>query len=542
MLDTVNLEEAIAASQNETLQRMVNAQIEKNKTSYRNETGEEPPELGSTTLVNTDINEIREVLRYDYKAFCLLLLSEEEGIEEGVPDFHVFGLKKMTGNSPKPVAIAWPRDHAKTTLAKIAVIWLLIYTKFRFPIYVCNTNTMAANALRDVVTMLTKPSFTEIYGIPQFTQKAESVGDYIFKWANKVIIMRALGVGQAVRGMNVNNKRPDILILDDIEKAEEGAENKLGYEGISTWYYGTLEKCLDRRGHKIIQIGNFVASKSLLGDHLASIYWDSTKLAAITKDGKPLWPARWTIDQLRLDLLRYIENGKMGIWLCEMMNMPLNETTALIKSSEIKLTEIIEPDDPNIMLRCITVDPAITRNLKHADSAVVAVHVYKGHKWHLAELHAEKGVGVYQLYARIIELAAKWRVLTVGIEVEAYQEALRQVCATEAARSGLHRMNFVPVDSGKKAKASRIAAFASMIKQGLYGISSKHLYLYQDLLKFDVSSKTNTDDRLDACAYVIHMTDRYLHLMTDLAMAEDVAKAEEGANRLKIELNRQILH
>jgi hypothetical protein len=503
---------------------------------------EEPVTIHDLETVNVSLEEYKEFLKYDFRSFALLFLHEEEGIEHGIPDFHVFGLKRMTSEDIVNLVIAWPRDHAKTTLLKIAIIWLFIHTNFRFAMYVCHTNRKAANALSDIATKMTRASVVEVYGKPSFYYKRESTGNYKLQWVGKTIIMEAVGVGQDVRGTNIDSKRPDILALDDVEKAEEGEENKMGYEGISDWFYGTLRKCVDRRKHKIIQIGNLVAEKSLLYDNLTSKYWTSTRLAAITKDGKPLWPARWTLASLKLDLLEYMEKGKMGIWMSEMLNMPVNESNSIIRSNNVELVDSVTPDDEEILLRCITVDPAITTSATHADNAVVFVHVYKRGAWQPAEIWSAKGQSVYDLYYKIMELAAKWRVLTVGIECEGYQEALLQVCEQMCIEKRITHMNFVPVKTGKKSKASRIIAFAGMFKEGLYKLSYEYLWLLESLMKYDPNTKNNKDDEIDCGAYILKMIDQYGNLLLGQKRKSEKEVDEKEHGHLKSHVDKVYAH
>lgn len=506
------------------------AEHEKNKEEL-------PEDLHELLNVNVSLEEYKELLKHDFRSFILLFLHEEEGIELGIPDFHVFGMKQMTSADIINLVIAWPRDHAKTTLLKIAIIWLFIHESYRFVMYVCHTNKKAANALSDIASMMSKPSVVEVYGEPTFYKKQESTGSYKLLWCDKIIIMEAIGVGQDVRGTNVDSKRPDILALDDVEKAEEGEENKLGYEGISDWFYGTLRKCVDRRRHKIIQIGNLVAEKSLLFDNLTSKFWTATRLAAITKDGKPLWSARWSLASLKLDLMEYMEKGKMGVWMSEMLNMPMNESNSIIKSNLVQLVESVSPDDPDIMLRCITVDPAITSSATHADNAVVFVHVYVRGAWQPAEIYSSKGMSVYMLRDKIMELAAKWRVLTVGIECEGYQEALMQVCAQMAIEEGLHHMNFVPVKTNKKSKSSRIIAFAGMIQHGLYKVSTEFLWLVEQLLKYNPETKNNKDDEIDCGAYILKMIDQYGGMLIGMKAAKDKEVDNKAHGHLKSQVD-----
>jgi len=482
-----------------------------------------PKDIHDLNTVNIDRIQLIQTLKYDFDSFIKLILHEEEGIDLGVPPFHKYGFKKMTDIDIINLVIAWPRDHAKTTLLKIAILWLFIYTPFRFAMYVCHTNKKAANALADLVNMMKKESVVGIYGVPKIIKAQASTGSYLIDWCDKRIILEAVGVGQDVRGTNIDNQRPQILALDDVEKAEEGEENKMGYEGISDWFFATLRKCVDRRGHVIRQIGNLVAEKSLLYDNLTSDYWVSTRLSAITKEGKPLWPARWTLAQLKLDLLEYIEKGKMGIWMSEMLNMPLNESNAIIRSGDLLIRDEVTPDNPDILMKCITVDPAITKSATHADNAVVFVHVYLNGAWQVGEIFSAKGQSVYDLYYKIIELASKWRITLVGIETEGYQEALRQVCEQKAIEMGINTMHFVPLKTNKKSKASRIIAWAGMLKAKSYALSFNYLWLFEKLVKYNPDTKNNDDDEPDAGSYILHMIDYYGHLMAGIVDDRQVA-------------------
>lgn len=463
--------------------------------------------------VNLPVDQLKALLEHDLRLWIMFCLVHEEGINDGVPDFHLWGLGEMIKEGEKPIAIAWPRDHAKTTLAKIAVAWLLSFTEKRFCLYISHTHKVAKASAKDIKDMLTSPLMRKVFGAPTFGSNSDALGDYEFTWCGKKCFLVALGVGMQIRGTNRNNKRPDIMVLDDIESSEEGEENKLGYEGIAQWYFGSAKKAMDSRGSVIIQIGNFVASKSFLGDNLRSDDWRSQLLSAITKSGRPLWKSRWSIAELKIDLISYMKRGKTSLWLCEMLNMPLNETGQLIKLDSQKFQPELDPFDKDIKFRCITVDPAIAADKRYADQAVIAAHCYLNGRWQLAEIAAVTGKGPYELYRLMMEMAEKWHISLVGIECEGYQEALRQVCITEAQRANLDFMNFVELKTGKKRKAIRIAAFADMVKEGYYTFAASGLGVLRQLAEYDIHAKNNKDDQADACSYLPQMIDKYSELM-----------------------------
>jgi hypothetical protein len=444
------------------------------------------------------------------------MLHEQEGIEKGVPDFHVLSFKYMSDPNANRVALAIPRDHAKTTLAKINAVHQFIYSKHRFLVYVSHTSTIAIGACRDIINFIQSPQVTAIYGNPLFTQKEEAKGNYMFRWRGKQFIIRSLGAGQQVRGMNVDNQRPSLAVIDDLESAEQDETNKIGYSGLKSWFYGTFMKALDRRGNKIIQIGNLVRNKSILFDHLKSPTWKTLLLGCVTPNGKPLWPARWSIKQLRLDLLEYIRQGQMENWLAEMMNIPSNDVNKIIDSSQLLTTDQVYPDSPNLHIRCITVDPAISDNMEHANAAVVCVHVYNGLYWQLGEKDSSYGQTVYELNNTIMRLAFKWRVKVIGIEDNGYQRSLIHVAEHEAMVAGYRGFSFLPLKSGRGSKHARILTFVGMVKAGLYRFSIENFDIFTQMNSYDITSDKNEDDEIDCCAYLPQMVTKYLPLMTQI--------------------------
>ena len=464
------------------------------------------------TTVTVEAYALKQLLKYDYASFILLFLAEEEGIEAGVPAFHEYVMGLMCGSSPR-IAIAIPRDHAKTTLAKLSAIWHFIYTPSRFLVYLSNTNAVAAAATKDIISFICSEACVAIYGEPVFSQREDSKGNFTFTWCEKTVIVRALGAGQQVRGMNVDSKRPDLAVVDDVESAEEMETNKLGYEKLKKWFYTTFRKALDKRRNKIIQIGNLVSNKSILKDHLVSNHWTAVRLGAFTADGQVLWPARWSIEALRAEMLEYAKEGQLFGWLAEMLNMPMSESTGLLPGSGLKLGQVVYPDDENIMMRCITVDPAISTNMTHADSAVACVHIYIHGAWQLAEYVAARGVGPYDLFATIMELCIKWRVKTVGIESDAYQAALLAVCKHEAAKLGYKSIGFLPIASNRASKHSRIVAWTNMIKKGYYRLTMADMPLWREIQDYDLTTKRNKDDIIDCCAYILQMITLYIDRM-----------------------------
>src|SRR3546814_2791065 len=62
----------------------------------------------------------------------------------------------------------------------------------------------------------------------------------------KKCILRAVGAGQQMRGINIDNQRPDMAVVDDVED-NENTESELLQKKLDRWIFGPFLKALARR-------------------------------------------------------------------------------------------------------------------------------------------------------------------------------------------------------------------------------------------------------------------------------------------------------
>ena len=197
--------------------------------------------------VQVDVTSLWASLKDNPEFFIHFFLKEQ--IRKGVPEFHVIEFQKMTVKDILRYACAIPRDHAKTTLAKLSAVWHYLFTQHRFILYLCAVHKLAVNAVNDIVEFLEDPNLSSLVHI-DWIKKQDGVGLYIFDLTlfypsgtvTKRCILLAAGAGQALRGMNVDNKRPDLAIVDDLEKKE--AQPSAAFESQQRKHRGT---CAERQ-------------------------------------------------------------------------------------------------------------------------------------------------------------------------------------------------------------------------------------------------------------------------------------------------------
>ena len=456
--------------------------------------------------VAIDKREVLEALKNDPEFFIQFFLGDQ--LTHPVPAFHRKILSDMIREEIDRLAIAIPRDHAKTTLAKLACVYFFLFTSVDFIIYVSATTDMAIPAVNDIVEFFESDNYRAVFGPVEWEVKQDGVGNYRFKIGEKSCILKALGAGKQVRGINVKHRRPQLAIIDDLEDDKLIATPELVLK-LKRWLYGPFMKALDKFGNKIIWLGNLISANSILYEILQSPQWRSYRYGALLSNGKSLWPDAWPIDKLRRDFLEYQRAGMLDVWFAEMMNMPVPSGGGIIKAEEITYAAPRLPEE--IDHAFITVDLAIS-DKSWAHRTVAAVHAFAPetpNQYQIVECNGWKGIDPIALFSELIRMAYRWGVHVIGIEAVAYQASLQHIYPHFCRERGINDIEFVPLRANAR-KAERIIPWAGMLKTGEWALTEGDIAITEQLLMYDVKRRDNDDDYIDCCAYGPQMLQYHL--------------------------------
>jgi len=453
------------------------------------------------------------LLEQDAEFFIHFFLHEE--LTFPVPKFHIDIFHLMILVDITRFVCAIPRDHAKTTLAKLACVWYLLFSDYRFIVYLSNTSSIAIPATNDIVGFLRSENFINTFGACEWLVEQEGKGLYKFRlpavFGNKLCILRALGAGQQVRGINVDNQRPQLAIVDDLEDNDNIATPEL-FLKLKKWMYGPFRKCLDKFHNKMIWLGNMISHESMLHENCESDFWYSRRYGCLLANGEALWPDAWSLEKLAVDYLEYQDAGMADVWFAEMMNLPMAGGNGLIEADEITYKPAIEPRDHEIGF--FTIDLAIS-DKSWAHKQVIAVHVWVDEEfWQVPCTYELTTNDPVALFYEVVRLAEIWGFFVVGIESVAYQASLQFTFPHLCLLEGIEGMEFVPLPAANR-KVERLAPWAGLLKKGEYCLTEGDFHITQQLLKFDPTKKHNDDDTIDACAHGPHMIANYYNLIYD---------------------------
>ena len=474
------------------------------------------PELSD---VEMSYDELVYALQHDNEFFIQFFLGEE--ITVPVPDFHVDNFQLMTHTAVDKVAVALPRGHAKTTVAKLAAVKLLLFTEWRFGLYVSNTLSVAAEACQDIINFLESDNGKILLGEISFLTEQRQKGFYKFRMkmpgrkdakgrdVYKICILKAMGAGQQIRGLNIDNERPEFVFADDVEDDENTATKAMRLK-LKTWFYGPFMKAMARGPTKLVFIGNMISSEGLLYHVVEkSDFWYSRRLGCINKEGQPLWPEIWPLEALIADFREYKDLGLTGRWFAEMMNIPLPDSSPLIKADEITYRPRI---DPSMSERSfITIDPAVSVET-WADKTGIAAHAYAdGIGWQVPHF-VERKMEPEHLFFATVELCKLWGTNIVGIEAAGYQKALKVLFDIY---SKIHDfpLRIVELPHKNRSKTERLAAWTALLRTGEYSLPDADLAITEQLLNYDPAKRENVDDLIDACSMGVPMIRYHMDLI-----------------------------
>lgn len=466
--------------------------------------------------VHADRDGIIESLRTNRPFLIEFFIGEE--LEFPVPQIHVDILNQMCSLEVIKMMLAIPRGHAKTTMAKIAVIWYFLFTRYRFCVYLSNSSPIAKNACRDIIKMLQSPNFVSVFGKLHIVKESETEGIWIFDievapGKMKRCILRAAGANQQMRGINVDNQRPDIAVVDDLEDLENTGSPVL-QKKLDHWVFGTFLKALAHR-HKVIWIGNMLQPTSLLARLSKHESWHPTVYGCLVKDKVtnqlvPLWPDLWPVEKIIEDMKFYKSMGLLETWMCEMMNMPGRGQNGF---GQDQINYIPRPNPDDLIGSFLTIDPAFGQDVKENDCSAIAAHgitednppcVVDVTSGHFRE---------HELFQECLKLAIYWNAWVWGIEAQSGQSALLTLFKVLAVQQNIEGIEFIPLSPEARKKSMRISTWVSSMEAGTSAIHEEDIDITTQLLSYDITVKDQTDDIIDACAYQIDMVERFFGLI-----------------------------
>jgi len=217
-------------------------------------------------------------------------------VQKSLAEFHKEILTLVETNTTN-LAIAAFRGSGKSTLVSTAgVIWSMIgFKKKRFIVLISNTARQSEILMSNIKAVLESNDILKA-DLGPFEETAEewNISSLVFKdYDTKVM---AVSVNESVRGIRYKNKRPDLIICDDVETLDS-VKTEENREKLITWFDRDIVPLGDE-ATTLIMVGTIMTEGSLMHTlktriELGQLNGVFRKYPIIDGEGVILWKSRW---------------------------------------------------------------------------------------------------------------------------------------------------------------------------------------------------------------------------------------------------------
>ena len=402
-----------------------------------------------------------------------------------------------------------PRGFGKTMLIKLFALFCILFTTRKFILITAATSALAENIIADVIDMLEETNIKRLFGDWKLHVEIDRQELKKFTYRGRPIMLAAIGAGGSLRGLNIKNERPDVMIFEDIQ-TRECADSKVESDKLERWMIGTAMKAKSPFGCLFIFVGNMYPTPNCILRKLKdNPNWIKFICGGILSDMTSLWEELQPLKQLLAELDNDVSMGHPEIFFAEVLNDPdagINSRLDLTKMASWKFTSEDRPQGSFVLI-----DPA--GNKGRDDVAIGFFEVYDA----IPALR-EVDEGDYspgETIKRALLLCLRHGCSLIGVESNAYQATLAYWINVIFQQYGVGGIEVVEIHSGMYSKNSRIL-------EALRQINAAELLVHPEVrskVVFQAShwnplKRDNIDNILDLLAYAQKMMNLYGHLMS----------------------------
>jgi len=410
----------------------------------------------------------------------------------------------------------------------------ILYDQFQFIVYISRSATHAIAQTENIKReLLSNVNVRKCFGSVKMSDaKIEGLDEEFSKnawvaFGRTLVLPR--GQGQQVRGLNWNNKRPQLFIIDDLEDAKE-VRNPDNRQGLDKWFRSDVEKSVNmyKKDYWFFYIDTIKHEDCQVLKLDKSDDWEYLKLSLCDENYKSNDVSYMTNEEIAKEVEKHRKDGTLDVFYMEYMNEVVVKENASFKEEHFRYynmievggdlgdfgTRVLDKSDQQIqadtMIESVVImDPAKTVNMQSAESAIVGVGIDTVKNRIFARDIVHDKFYPDELYDETFLMAQRLGAHSIGVEVTGLEEFIKQPFTNDMLRKGLYyNLVWLKARGGRNTqsgKEERISALVPYYRQGLiYHNWACCAPLEQQLLVFP---RSKLWDIMDAFAYIIEMLD-----------------------------------
>ena len=305
--------------------------------------------MDSAPLISTPASEkvlttaeLIELCSVDRELFCQKFFPQT--VRQRMPEFH-HRICDLLESSARLVMIHVFRGGAKTSLLRMFAAKRIAYGLARTILIIGKSEAHALASSRWLRKRIEHNTlFAQVYRLTPGSKWQDHHFEIQHGLQAHTVTVLAMGATGSTRGVNVDDWRPDLIILDDIVDAEK-ASTKEQRQKIDETVYGALEPSLapavDAPDAKMVGLQTPLDRDDYSCKALNDPSWISLRLGCWTLETENLmidqqesvWAERYPTQELREKKRAYIARNQLSVWIREYeCKISTPETAAFIGS------------------------------------------------------------------------------------------------------------------------------------------------------------------------------------------------------------------
>ncbi len=408
-------------------------------------------------------------------------------LRQGSPEFHYELCDKIDDPRYKKLAIKMFRGSGKTTLVKVICAKRISYAISRTIMIISETAEHAVESVKWLKHAVERQDkWARTFGLRRGDEFCMmDTGSERYTWRddkiqivctnfldenNRPLVITVLGTGifGQSRGVNVEDYRPDFIILDDVID-EDNAKTPEQRRKVNERIYGAIANTLAPRSEaptaKLVMVQTPLHREDAVEMARVDPEWDYLEVPCFKPNGTSAWEERFPLAELLASKQGFINRNMLSTWLREMEVRITDDALAYFKPDWLKAnfwTDATLPPRESMSIY-LGVDPTpppkdsaqtgANANQSLDDAVIWVIGVCKGHVYLLDTYETKSPIPDEFIY-KIIELYRRWRGKKIGFESILFARVLKYYLEQKMMKERCY-MRVEPIEDKRK-KSDRI--------------------------------------------------------------------------------------
>lgn len=346
------------------------------------------------------------------------------------PPFHVEIDQALDNAEDRYVSAMIFRGAAKTTKLRVYIARRIAYGISRTILVIGKSQE---HAVKSVEWLMKAVKFNRLYadtfGLSLGDKQSASDIEIVNESLDIRIRIIALGITGSVRGVNIDDYRPDLIIVDD-PCDEENTATPEQRKKISDLFFGAIQKSLAPASEmphaKMVLLQTILNEEDLISLCEKDSQWKSFRYSCFTDTGESRWPERWTTQELQAEKQAHIDRNQLSLWLREMECKVVSDENSAFLGEWLQYWDVCP--DKGIRLLCIDPTPPprdIDQKPSHRhDDAVIMDILVRGPDVYVVDYYTAKSPDTEEFIEKIFEMALRSRPQKIRIETHMAQRVI----------------------------------------------------------------------------------------------------------------------